>query len=98
MESPAFYGVGIKLRRMIIIELQLYSNEYLRNHPRIRKDMTLMVCQLAQDNTLRRFTNTGGWKEHLGWIYRSLIFAIVEELVWRSPVANRTISFHAFKQ
>ena len=26
-----------------------YLNEYLRNHPRIRKDMTLMVRQLAPD-------------------------------------------------
>ncbi len=46
-----------------------YLNEYLRNHPRIRKDMTLMVCQLAPgDNGLPleiyAFTNTVVWLEY----------------------------------
>ena len=73
-------------------------NEYLRNHPRIRKDMTLMVRQLAPgDNGLPleiyAFTNTVVWLE-----YESIqadifyhIFAIVEEFGLRlhqSPTGN----------
>lgn len=38
-------------RRMTNIgTFRAYLNEYLRNHPRIRKDMTLMVRQLAPDD------------------------------------------------
>lgn len=38
----------LNLRRMTNIgTFRAYLNEYLRNHPRIRKDMTLMVRQLA---------------------------------------------------
>ncbi len=99
MESPArFYGVGIKpAPNDQYWNLCAYLNEYLRNHPRIRKDMTLMVRQLAPgDNGLPleiyAFTNTVVWLE-----YESIqadifdhIFAIVEE-VWSatSSVANR---------
>lgn len=44
----------LNLRRMTNIgTFRAYLNEYLRNHPRIRKDMTLMVRQLAPgDNGL----------------------------------------------
>lgn len=43
-----------------------YLNEYLRHHPRIRKDMTLMVRQLAPDDhglpiEIYAFTNTVVW-------------------------------------
>lgn len=46
-----------------------YLNEYLRNHPRIRKDMTLMVRQLAPDANglpieIYAFTNTVVWAEY----------------------------------
>ncbi|SUG68995.1 Uncharacterized protein ybdG [Salmonella enterica subsp. enterica] len=63
-----------------------YLNEYLRHHPRIRKDMTLMVRQLAPDDhglpiEIYAFTNTVVWLE-----YESIqadifdhIFAVVEE-------------------
>jgi hypothetical protein len=40
----------LNLRKMTNIgTFRAYLNEYLRNHPRIRKDMTLMVRQLAPD-------------------------------------------------
>ncbi|UMX53284.1 hypothetical protein MJ389_07485 [Escherichia coli] len=48
-----------------------YLNEYLRNHPRIRKDMTLMVRQLAIPQVIMvyrsrstAFTNTVVWLEY----------------------------------
>lgn len=46
-----------------------YLNEYLRHHPRIRKDMTLMVRQLAPDDhglpiEIYAFTNTVVWLEY----------------------------------
>ena len=75
-----------------------YLNEYLRNHPRIRKDMTLMVRQLAPDDhglpvEIYAFTNTVVWLE-----YESIqadifdhIFAVVEEFglrIHQSPTGN----------
>jgi hypothetical protein len=40
----------LNLRKMTNIgTFRAYLQEYLRNHPRIRKDMTLMVRQLAPD-------------------------------------------------
>ncbi|MFV2739652.1 miniconductance mechanosensitive channel, partial [Escherichia coli] len=60
----------LNLRRMTNIgTFRAYLNEYLRNHPRIRKDMTLMVRQLAPgDNGLPleiyAFTNTVVWLEY----------------------------------
>lgn len=75
-----------------------YLNEYLRHHPRIRKDMTLMVRQLAPDNhglpiEIYAFTNTVVWLE-----YESIqadifdhIFAVVEEFglrIHQSPTGN----------
>ena len=75
-----------------------YLNEYLRHHPRIRKDMTLMVRQLAPDDhglpiEIYAFTNTVVWLE-----YESIqadifdhIFAVVEEFglrIHQSPTGN----------
>ncbi|HCD8983555.1 TPA: mechanosensitive ion channel family protein [Citrobacter freundii] len=75
-----------------------YLNEYLRHHPRIRKDMTLMVRQLAPDDhglpiEIYAFTNTVIWLE-----YESIqadifdhIFAVVEEFglrIHQSPTGN----------
>lgn len=74
-------------RRMTNIgTFRAYLNEYLRHHPRIRKDMTLMVRQLAPNDhglpiEIYAFTNTVVWLE-----YESIqadifdhIFAVVEE-------------------
>jgi hypothetical protein len=45
----------LNLRKMTNIgTFRAYLNEYLRNHPRIRKDMTLMVRQLARTPTACR--------------------------------------------
>lgn len=75
-----------------------YMNEYLSNHPRIRKDMTLMVRQLAPENEglpieIYAFTNTVVWLE-----YESIqadifdhIFAIVDEFglrIHQTPTGN----------
>ncbi len=56
-------------RRMTNIgTFRAYLQEYLRNHPRIRKDMTLMVRQLAPDASglpieIYCFTNTVVWAD-----------------------------------
>ena len=89
----------LNLRKMTNIgTFRAYHNEYLRNHPRIRKDMTLMVRQLAPDNNglpieIYAFTNTVVWAE-----YESIqadifdhIFAVVEEFglrIHQSPTGN----------
>ncbi|VTN14782.1 Miniconductance mechanosensitive channel [Raoultella terrigena] len=40
----------LNLRKMTNIgTFRAYLQEYLRNHPRLRKDMTMMVRQLAPD-------------------------------------------------
>ena len=86
-------------RRMTNIgTFRAYLNEYLRHHPRIRKDMTLMVRQLAPDDhglpiEIYAFTNTVLWLE-----YESIqadifdhIFAVVEEFglrIHQSPTGN----------
>ena len=86
-------------RRMTNIgTFRAYLNEYLRNHPRIRKDMTLMVRQLAPDDhglplEIYAFTNTVVWLE-----YESIqadifdhIFAVVDEFglrIHQSPTGN----------
>ncbi len=47
--ASRFYGVGIKpAPNDQYWNLSCYLNEYLRNHPRIRKDMTLMVANWLQ--------------------------------------------------
>ena len=63
-----------------------YLNEYLRNHPRIRKDMTLMVRQLAPDANglpieIYAFTNTVVWAEYeeIQADIFDHIFAVVDE-------------------
>ena len=86
-------------RRMTNIgTFRAYLNEYLRHHPRIRKDMTLMVRQLAPDDhglpiEIYAFTNTAVWLE-----YESIqadifdhIFAVIEEFglrIHQSPTGN----------
>ncbi|EGT0660254.1 MULTISPECIES: mechanosensitive ion channel family protein [Citrobacter] len=86
-------------RRMTNIgTFRAYLNEYLRHHPRIRKDMTLMVRQLAPDDhglpiEIYAFTNTVVWLE-----YESIqadifdhIFAVIEEFglrIHQSPTGN----------
>lgn len=86
-------------RRMTNIgTFRAYLNEYLRHHPRIRKDMTMMVRQLAPDDQglpieIYAFTNTVVWLE-----YESIqadifdhIFAVVEEFglrIHQSPTGN----------
>lgn len=96
------YGDGssvLNLRKMTNVgTFRAYLNEYLRNHPRIRKDMTLMVRQLAPDNNglpieIYAFTNTVVWAE-----YESIqadifdhIFAVVDEFglrIHQSPTGN----------
>lgn len=89
----------LNLRKMTNIgTFRAYLNEYLRNHPRIRKDMTLMVRQLAPDNNglpieIYAFTSTVVWAE-----YESIqadifdhLFAVVEEFglrIHQSPTGN----------
>jgi len=51
--------------------LRAYMQRYLENHPRIRRDMTLMVRQLAPTQTgvpleIYCFTNTTDWLEYEG--------------------------------
>lgn len=63
-----------------------WLNEYLRNHPRLRKDMMLMVRQLAPGPDglpleIYAFTNTVVWMEYEG-IQADIfdhIFAVTEE-------------------
>lgn len=75
-----------------------YLNEYLRNHSRIRKDMTLMVRQLAPDTNglpieIYCFTNTVAWLEYEA-IQADIfdhIFAVVEEFglrIHQTPTGN----------
>ncbi|MBB1200269.1 mechanosensitive ion channel family protein [Enterobacteriaceae bacterium 89] len=77
---------------------RIYLNEYLRNHPRIRKDMTLMVRQLAPDANglpleIYAFTNTVVWAEYEG-IQADIfdhIFAVVDEFglrIHQTPTGN----------
>src|SRR5690606_41187170 len=60
----------LNLRKMTNIgTFRAYLNEYLRSHPRIRNDMTLMVRQLAPDDNglpieIYAFTNTVIWAEY----------------------------------
>lgn len=85
-----------------------YLNEYLVNHPRIRKDMTLMVRQLAPDANglpieIYCFTNTVAWLEYEA-IQADIfdhIFAVVEEFglrIHQTPTGNDIRSLeNAFK-
>lgn len=77
---------------------RVYLNEYLRNHPQIRQDMTLMVRQLAPENhglpiEIYAFTNTVVWLEYEN-IQADIfdhIFAVIEEFglrVHQTPSGN----------
>ena len=75
-----------------------WLNEYLRNHPRLRRDMMLMVRQLAPGPDglpleIYAFTNTVVWMEYEG-IQADIfdhIFAVVEEFglrIHQTPTGN----------
>jgi miniconductance mechanosensitive channel len=77
---------------------RVYLTEYLQNHPRIRKDMTLMVRQLAPGVDglpleIYCFTNTVAWLEYEA-IQADIfehIFAVIEEFglrIHQSPTGN----------
>lgn len=77
---------------------RVYLNEYLRHHPRIRKDMTLMVRQLAPEASglpmeIYAFTNTVVWAEYeeIQADIFDHIFAVVEEFglrIYQTPTGN----------
>ena len=78
--------------------LRAYLQEYLRHHPRIRQDMTLMVRQLAPDANglpieIYCFTNTVVWAEYEG-IQADIfdhVFAVVDEFglrIHQTPTGN----------
>lgn len=89
----------LNLRKMTNIgTFRAYLQEYLRNHPRLHKDMTMMVRQLAPDANglpieIYCFTSTVVWAE-----YESIqadifdhIFAVVDEFglrIHQSPTGN----------
>ena len=89
----------LNLRKMTNIgTFRAYLQEYLRNHPRLRKDMTMMVRQLAPDANglpieIYCFTSTVVWAE-----YESIqadifdhIFAVVAEFglrIHQSPTGT----------
>lgn len=89
----------LNLRKMTNIgTFRAYLQKYLRNHPRLRKDMTMMVRQLAPDANglpieIYCFTSTVVWAE-----YESIqadifdhIFAVVDEFglrIHQSPTGN----------
>lgn len=89
----------LNARRMTNVgTFRVYLNEYLQNHPRIRKDMTLMVRQLAPGAEglpleIYAFTNTVMWLEYEA-IQADIfehIFAVVDEFglrIHQSPTGN----------
>ncbi|RJT23969.1 mechanosensitive ion channel family protein [Buttiauxella izardii] len=86
-------------RRMTNVgTFRVYLTEYLQNHPRIRKDMTLMVRQLAPGAEglpveIYAFTNTVAWLEYEA-IQADIfehIFAVVDEFglrIHQAPTGN----------
>lgn len=77
---------------------RIYLTEYLRNHPRVHKNMTMMVRQLAPDPQglpleIYCFTNTVAWLEYEA-IQSDIfdhIFAIIGEFglrVYQAPTGN----------
>jgi miniconductance mechanosensitive channel len=77
---------------------RVYLTEYLQNHPRIRKDMTLMVRQLAPGEEglpieIYAFTNTVAWLEYEA-IQADIfehIFAVIDEFglrIHQAPTGN----------
>lgn len=94
-QSDAEASVLNRRKMTNIGTFRAYLNEYLRNHPRLRNDMTMMVRQLAPDATglpleIYAFTNTVVWLEYEA-IQADIfdhIFAVVEEFglkVYQSP-------------
>ncbi|NDJ58199.1 mechanosensitive ion channel family protein [Enterobacteriaceae bacterium 4M9] len=97
--STAEEGSVLNARRMTNLgTFRAYLNAYLTHHPRIRKDMTLMVRQLEPTDTglpleIYAFTNTVVWLE-----YESIqadifdhIFAVIDEFglrIHQSPSGN----------
>lgn len=97
--SEAGEGFVLNERRMTNLgTFRAYLNAYLTSHPRIRKDMTLMVRQLEPSETglpleIYAFTNTVVWLE-----YESIqadifdhIFAVIDEFglrIHQSPTGN----------
>ena len=93
-------------RRMTNVgTFRVYLTEYLQNHPRIRKDMTLMVRQLAPGAEglpveIYAFTNTVAWLEYEA-IQADIfehIFAVVDEFglrIHQAPTGNdiRSIAY-----
>ncbi len=65
-------GVNVNQRRMTNIgTFRAYALNYLRNHPRVREDMTLLVRQLDPGSDglpmqIYCFTNTTAWAEYEG--------------------------------
>lgn len=77
---------------------RIYLTEYLRNHPKVHKNMTMMVRQLAPGSQglpleIYCFTNTVAWMEYEG-IQSDIfdhIFAIIGEFglrVYQAPTGN----------
>ena len=94
-QSDAEASVLNRRKMTNIGTFRAYLNEYLRKHPRLRNDMTMMVRQLAPDATglpleIYAFTNTVVWLEYEA-IQADIfdhIFAVVEEFglkVYQSP-------------
>lgn len=98
-QQQAADASALNQRKMTNIgTFRAYLNEYLRNHPRIRQDMTLMVRQLAPDNQglpieIYAFTSTVIWLEYES-IQADLfdhIFAVVGEFglrIHQAPTGN----------
>lgn len=89
----------LSLRKMTNIgTFRAYLQEYLRNHPRLRKDMTMMVRQLAPDADglpieIYCFTSTVVWAEYeeIQADIFDHIFAVVDEFglrIHQSPTGN----------
>lgn len=72
----------LNIHRITNIDLFMqYATYYLRNHPKINKDLTLLVRQLASTSQglpieLYTFTNTTVWAE-----YESILAEIVSHLI-----------------
>lgn len=70
IETGVDTSVLINGRRMTNLGLfRVYVDFYLKNHPRLRKDMTIMVRQLSYENRgipleIYCFTNTTKWLEY----------------------------------
>jgi miniconductance mechanosensitive channel len=87
----------LNLRKMTNIgTFRAYLKEYLRNHPRIRKDMTLMVRQLAPDANglpIEIYASPTPWSGRNMRRFRRIFSTIFSRwwmnLAAHSPVAHR---------